>query len=344
MMPAPNTLLNITGLTKYFPLKSGWLRRTHQFAYALDGIDLTIARGERIGLIGATGAGKSVLGKLLLRLIEPSAGTLVLHAKNQRVDVTRLRGQHLKVYWQHVQMLFPHARESLDPRYTVFDAVAEPLHTFDLARPGLPVRGFDNPPRATTERVSEMLHWVGLAPSRDFLFLRPGQLSDAQIHRVTLARALIARPALIVADDPFAQVDASLRAGLLRALRRVLQHMHVSLVYLTRDPATAHYLCDRIGVMLHGKIIELGASESVLQTPAHPYTRAWLSALSHIDLNASDEIALLDDASAHSIDPHPRCRFYDQCKFANALCRDATHPPLEEKRLGHLVACYQIAA
>jgi oligopeptide/dipeptide ABC transporter ATP-binding protein len=328
-MAAPNPLIEIAGLAKHFPLRSGLLRRQRHLLQAVDGIDLAIARGERVGLIGASGAGKSITGKLLARLIEPSAGAIVLHDRAQRIDATRLRGRDLKRYWRRVQILFAHAQDSLDPRYTILDTVVEPLHSLEESRND----------EATIVRIGEMLEWVGLTPAQDFLFRYPAQLSDAQIQRVALARVLITRPALIVADDPFAQVDASLRAGLMRTLRRVLQHMQASLLYLTRDPATARYLCERIGVMLRGKIVEIGPAESVLQMPAHPYTQTWLSALSRVDL----ETTLPGDLPTRSLDRHARCRFYDHCRLALAICRDAPHPPLEERGAGHQVACYHQA-
>ncbi len=247
------------------------------------------------------------------------------------VDVARLSGPPLKAFRREVQMIFQDPYESLNPRMTIFDIVAEPLAVQKIG--------------TITERelrVAEMLELVGLTPPESFLFRYPHELSGGQRQRVAIARAMIINPRFIVADEPTSMLDVSIRTGVMKLMMELQQEFGISYLYITHDLAVARYMCERIAVMYLGKIVEMGPTEEVIQNPLHPYTKALIDAVPVPDPTYKREPVELKGDVPSPLDPPPRCRFYDRCPIATERCAREDHPPLEDKGGGHYVACYEV--
>ncbi len=326
-----NVLVRAADLSKHYPLSSGWFQRNRSFVHAVDGVSFDLAAGETLGLVGESGCGKSTTGKLLVRLIEPTGGRVQFDDGSGGLeDVGVLKGDALRDFRRRVQMVFQDPYESMNPRRTIFDTVAEPLKIQKMGGP------FER-----MERVSETLGLVGLTPPSTFLFRFPHELSGGQRQRVAIARALVMNPSFVVADEPTSMLDVSIRTGIMQLMEELAERLGISYLYITHDLAVARYMCSRIAVMYLGKIVEMGETEEVLQAPAHPYTKALLSAVPVPDPLADRPPVDIKGSVSVPIDPPPRCRFYDRCPIADDFCRDNDHPPLEDKGSGRLAACYK---
>jgi peptide/nickel transport system ATP-binding protein len=284
-----------------------------------------------VGLVGESGCGKTTTGKLLTRLIDPTEGKIELHTDEGVVDIASLRGRRLKRFRRKVQMIFQDPYESLNPRLTIYETVAEPLD----------VQGIGTI-REREERVAEFLETVGLIPASSFMFRYPHELSGGQRQRVVIARALIVDPIFVVADEPTSMLDVSIRTGVMHLMQDLAQRFGVTYLYITHDLAIARYMCNRIAVMYLGKLVELAETEELLHHPQHPYTKALLSAVPVPDPTFRRKPVVIKGGVSKPINPPPRCRFYERCLSADDYCRDNDHPPLEDKGAGHMVACYKV--
>jgi peptide/nickel transport system ATP-binding protein len=328
---APGELVRVEGLQKLFPLDAGLFKEASSFVHAVDGISFSIAEGESLGLVGESGSGKSTTGKLLVRLAEPTSGQILINLKSEEVDIAHLRGAEMKVFRRSVQMIFQDPYESLNPRRTIFDTVAEPLA----------VQGVGHIVERE-QRVSDMLAQVGLVPPATFMFRFPHELSGGQRQRVAIARALIVLPSFVVADEPTSMLDVSIRTGIMNLMQQLAERMGVTYLYITHDLAVARYMTQRLAVMYLGKLVELGPTEEVLANPLHPYTRALLSAVPVPDPAFKRQPPEIRGSIAKAVNPAPRCRFYERCPLAAQVCADNDHPPLEEKAPAHWAACYRV--
>ena len=332
-------LAEVDNLVKLFPVAKNVFRKPSGFVHAVDGVSFRIGRGESLGLVGESGCGKTTVGKLLVKLLEPTSGGIAFHfaqedgsdPPNRRVDASALSGRRLRDLRRQVQLIFQDPFGSMNPRRTIYDTVAEPLSVQGI---GSVVDRVD--------RVAEILALVGLTPATAFLFRYPHELSGGQRQQVAIARALVVEPSLVVADEPTSMLDASSRAGIMSLMQELAQRLDVAYLYITHDLAVARYMCDRIAVMYMGKIVELAETEELLRNPLHPYTRALLSAVPVPDPDHDRAPPAISGEVTAPVNPLPRCRFYDRCPLATTSCEASPHPPIEERAQRHFVACYEV--
>ena len=331
-------LVEVSQLTKRFAVSKNLFRRPSSFIHAVDDVSFQLHRGESLGVVGESGCGKTTVGKLLVKLIEPDDGRILFRFGGDpipgdsvpEVDPSLLRGKALKDFRRRAQMIFQDPYESMNPRRTIYDIVSEPLS----------VQGLGSV-MDRVNRVRELLTSVGLGPASDFLFRHPHELSGGQRQRVAIARALVIGPEFVVADEPTSMLDVSSRAGIMLLMQQLAQDLEISYVHITHDLAVARYMCDRIAVMYLGKIVEVAETEELLHHPLHPYTKALLSAVPLPNPGQRRPPPDIRGDLPRPLDPPPRCRFYDRCPISTDRCRDNPHPPTEEKAPGHLVACYE---
>jgi oligopeptide/dipeptide ABC transporter ATP-binding protein len=317
-----DVLLEARGLTKYFPVRKGVLKRTVGQLKAVDGVDLDVVRGETVGLVGESGCGKSTLGRTLLRLLEPTAGTIRFEGE----QVTGLGSGALKAARRHMQIVFQDSVGSLDPRMTVRQLVGE----------GLKIHGLGDK-RAREEAVLDMLERVGLA--REAADRYPHQFSGGQRQRIGLARSLVLQPKFIVADEPVSALDVSIQSQVLNLMVELKGEFDLTYLFVAHDLAVVGYISDRIAVMYLGKIVELAGADDLFARPLHPYTQALLSANPQpVPGRKQRRIVLTGDVPS-PIDPPSGCRFRTRCPIAQEVCAEV-EPPLAEHGGGHLAACH----
>ena len=337
---SPETLVSVSGLTRLFPVGRGLFRRTTSFIHAVDDVSFDLDRGDSLGLVGESGCGKTTVGKLLVKLLEPTSGEVLFRlpgltpeagSPEDPIASSAITSGQMRVFRRQAQMIFQDPYESMNPRRTIYDTIAEPLA----------VQGIGTV-MDRVDLVSEILMLVGLTPPATFLFRHPHELSGGQRQRVAIARALVVEPTFVVADEPTSMLDVSSRTGIMNLMQQLAHGLGIAYLYVTHDLAVARYMCHRIAVMYLGKIVEIGETEELLHNPLHPYTRALLSAVPVPDPHFRREPPDIRGDLTAPIDPPDRCRFYDRCPLATLHCRDNPHPPTEEKGPGHWAACYEV--
>lgn len=303
-------LIDARGLVKHFDIRRGVFRRKVGVVRAVDGVDLAIRRGTSLALVGESGSGKSTLGRLLLRLVDATDGTVTLDGTN----VTALNARELRHERRRMQMVFQDPYASLDPRHTVGAAVRESL---DIQR--------TVPPAERDARVRELFDLVNLDTALMSRF--PHELSGGQRQRVGIARALASDPVFLVADEAIASLDVSVQAQIVALLDRLRRELDLTLLFISHDIAMARYLCDEIAVLYLGRIVEHGDTDTVIRSPRHPYTRALLSAVPELPgretATAAERIVLTGEVPSAAAPPSG-CRFRTRCPYATDRCADET--------------------
>ena len=270
--------------------------------------------------MGESGCGKSTTGRMLVKLTEPTGGSIRLRDGDYERDVATVKGREIKEYRRRAQMIFQDPYESMNPRRTIFDTVSEPMAVQKVGSVS-----------EREGRVLALLRLVSLVPAENFLFRYPHELSGGQRQRVAIARALVMNPSFVVADEPTSMLDVSIRISIMELMAGLAREFKVSYLYITHDLAVARYMCDRIAVMYLGKIVEMGPTEEILARPKHPYTKALLSAVPVPDPSIKRTPVLIKGGISKAINPTPECRFIERCPYAAEVCRTNPHPPLEEK-------------
>jgi peptide/nickel transport system ATP-binding protein len=319
-------LVKVEGLKAYFPVSMSVMRQAKSFIHAVDDISFDIPEGKSLALVGESGCGKTTTGKLLARLYKPTAGRILLRDNGDLVDLVTLKGKSLKRFRRHVQMIFQDPYESLNPRLTIFDTVAEPLMVQNIGTL-----------QEREQRVAMLLEKVGLIPASSFMFRYPHELSGGQRQRVAIARALVVEPRFIVADEPTSMLDVSIRTGVMTLMMDLAKDLGLSYLYITHDLAVARYTSHEIAVMYMGKLVERGETEMMLSNPLHPYTQALISAVPIPDPSVQRPPPTIKGGISQPIDPMPRCRFYDRCPKQYDACEK--EPPAV-KVDGRQVMCW----
>ncbi len=324
----PDTILQLTDLQAHFPLSSGPLfRRQTRIVKAVDGVTLSLRRGEVLGLVGESGCGKSTLARAILQLVPVTAGTVVFNGRN----LATATGEELRAARRGLQLVFQDPYASLNPRLTVYATLAEPLLVHAVC-----------PAAEVPARVAELMRRVGLAPR--FMRKYPHEFSGGQRQRIAIARALALEPKVIIADEPVSALDVSIQAQILNLLAKLCREMNLSLIFIAHDLSVVKHISDRIAVMYLGKIVELGAAADVIERPRHPYTRALVSAIPTPDPDVErtrKRIVLAGDPPS-PVNPPAGCAFHPRCAHARDSCRDAV-PPLVADGPDREVACGRLA-
>jgi oligopeptide/dipeptide ABC transporter ATP-binding protein len=317
-------VLDVVALKKHFPVKKGLLRRTVGQVYAVDGVTFSIGEGETLGLVGESGCGKSTVARTVLRLIEPTAGSIVLDGK----DVTRLGKTAMRPYRRQMQMIFQDPFSSLNPRMSVADIVGEPLEVHGLAH------GKDK-----QAMVAGLFDQVGLRRSQMKSF--PHEFSGGQRQRISIARALALNPRLIIADEPVSALDVSIQAQVINLMMDLQREKRLSYLFIAHDLAVVEHISHRIAVMYLGKIAEYADKKTLFTNPLHPYTQALLSAVPVPNPKLRREKRLLQGDVPSPINPPPGCTFHTRCPYVQERCRVEV-PALKEIAPGHGVSCHLV--
>jgi peptide/nickel transport system ATP-binding protein len=319
---SPATLLQVTNLTKHFQVRKGVFSRVRDHVHAVDDISFSIAQGETLGLVGESGCGKSTTGKLILKLIEPTAGTVLW--RGQRID--RLSAGAMRPLRRELQAVFQDPYSSLNPRMRAEDIVGEPIRNFESVSR-----------REVQERVAALLAKVGLR--RDHMIKYPYEFSGGQRQRLGIARALAPKPKLIVCDEAVSALDVSVQAQVINLLMDLQSELGISYLFVAHDLAVVEHISHRVAVMYLGKIVELTDKRSLFACPQHPYTEALLSAVPVPDPKIQRKRVILAGDVPSPIHPPPGCRFHTRCPYAFDRCR-IEEPQLKEVRRGHWAACH----
>lgn len=314
-------LLEVRNLVKWFPIKK-WFFEKKAYVKAVDDVDFDIYKGETLGIAGESGCGKSTLLRTILRLIEPTSGTIVYNGK----DITHMSKKELRKIRQHMQIVFQDPYSALDGRMKVGKIIEEPLIINKLYP--------DKKERMA--RVEELMSQVGLDPS--YIDRFPHEFSGGQRQRIVIARALATNPQLLVCDEAVSALDVSVRAQVLNLLADLQENLNLTYLFISHDLSVIEHICDRVAIMYLGKVVEIGTKDEIFNDPQHPYTKALLSAIPRVgQKNRTNRIILQGDIPS-PVNPPEGCRFHTRCPYATEQCK--TVPPVVDMGNGHQVACH----
>ncbi|HKI48963.1 MAG TPA: oligopeptide/dipeptide ABC transporter ATP-binding protein [Desulfobacteria bacterium] len=325
MEPNGKPILQIKNVSKIYRAKAGLFGGRGKDVVALDRISLEINKGEIFGLVGESGSGKTTAGRLIVCLEETDSGEILLEGK----PVTGLKGKRLKKFRSKAQMIFQDPYQSLNPQRSILDTVSEPLTIHRI--------GHAN---SRKDRVREALRSVGLSPPDDFIYRYPHRLSGGQRQRVAIARAMVLNPDFVIADEPTSMLDASISAQIFNILLQMRSDLGVTQLFITHSLAAARYLCDRIAVMYRGRLMEVGASDQVIQNPQHPYTKALLDALPKFGHSGERKRYGTLLTRKREVSDELGCNFFPRCALALENRCNLEKPPLENRGDQHRIACF----
>ena len=323
----PEPILQLNDVKTHFPISHGFLFKRHVGTVkAVDGVTLSVQRGEVLGLVGESGCGKSTLARTIMQLVPTTAGAVVLEGKN----LTSGSAAEIHDIRRDMQMVFQDPYASLNPRMTVYATLAEPLLVHRVC-----------PTAGVPARVTELMKLVGLAPR--FMQKYPHEFSGGQRQRIAIARALALEPKVIIADEPVSALDVSIQAQILNLLSQLCRKMNLSLIFIAHDLSVVKHISDRVAVMYLGKIVELGPALDVIEHPRHPYTRALVSAIPtpNPDVERSRQRIMLPGDPPSPINPPAGCSFHPRCPYAQEKCKLAV-PPLAPDGPTREVACVRL--
>jgi oligopeptide/dipeptide ABC transporter ATP-binding protein len=319
------TLMEVRDLFKHFPIHAGFFRRQVGAVKAVDGVSFNVIRGETLGLVGESGCGKSTTARLLLRLLDPTSGSISFNGR----EIATIKGSELKALRREMQMIFQDPYSSLNPRKTVGTIISDPFV----------IHGIKQTKAERKSAVQALMDTVGLNPEHYNRY--PHEFSGGQRQRIGVARALALKPKVIVADEPVSALDVSIQAQVLNLLRELQRDLGLTLIFIAHDLSVVRHMCDRVAVMYLGRIVELASSDQLYSHPRMPYTGALMSAVPVADprlAKAKKRQVLMGDVPSPT-NPPPGCRFHTRCWKAQELCR-TDDPALEAKAGGNLAACH----
>lgn len=322
-------ILEVRNLKKYFSIKIGFLKalliKEAPVVHAVDDVSFKIKKKEIFGLVGESGCGKTTTGRAILRLTEPTAGKVFFRG----IEVTALPDEEMRKLRRKMQIVFQDPYESLNPRMSVYELIAEPMRIQNVA----------NSEEEIEERIYKVMEEMELVPPEEYIDRFPHELSGGQRQRVAITRAFTLQPEFIVADEPVSMLDASIRSEVSKLILRLVSDFNISLLYITHDVALARYMCNRVAVMYLGQIVEKGSTEDVIRNPFHPYTRALIAAVPVPDPTARRIDVIIGGQVPSPVNPPSGCRFHTRCYKTEEICRRKT-PQLIELETGRYVACH----
>ncbi len=317
-------LIEVKNLVKYFPIRGGLLQRVVAWVQAVENVNFTIREGETLGLVGESGCGKTTVGRTMLRLIEPTGGSVLFDGQ----DVFKLQGRELKNMRRNMQIIFQDPYASLDPRVPIGESVIE----------GLKIHGIGTP-RERFEIGIEMLRKVGL---EDYHARRyPHEFSGGQRQRIGIARALALQPKFIIADEPVSALDVSIQSQVLNILKDLQHEFHLTYLFIAHNLSVVEHISDRVAVMYLGKVVEMTTREGLFRNPLHPYTQALMSAIPIADPTIKRDRIILQGDVPSPVNPPKGCRFHPRCPIAIDHCKVA-EPLFREVSPNHSAACWRI--
>jgi oligopeptide/dipeptide ABC transporter ATP-binding protein len=318
-------LIRVEGLTKHFPVRGGLLQRTVNIVRAVDDVSFTIFEGETLGLVGETGCGKTTIGRSMLRLIEPTSGSVSFEGR----EILHLSGREMKDVRREMQIIFQDPYASFDPRAPIGESVME----------GLNIHGIGTPEQRF-EIMLKVLHWVGLEEYHARRY--PHEFSGGQRQRIGIARALALTPKFIICDEPVSALDVSIQSQILNILKEAQAEFHLTYLFIAHNLGVVHHISHRVAVMYLGKIVELTTRDELYRNPMHPYTKALLSAIPMPDPRQKRERTLLKGDIPSPLNPPKGCRFHTRCPVAMEICSQE-EPEFREVQTGHWSACWLMA-
>lgn len=326
---AKEPFLEVTNLQKHYPGRQGVLKSllgqgAAPAVKAVDGISFAIPKGASVGLAGESGCGKTTTARMLLKLTEPTGGSI----KFGGTDITHLSGPSLKEFRRKAQLMFQNPFEALNPRFTILRSVLEPLIVHGIGTP-----------EEREQMALEALDQVNLRPAGAYADRYPAQLSGGQLQRAVLARALVLKPEFLVADEPVSMLDVSVRAGVLNLMRELSRSLSLTTLYISHDLSLIKYMCDYTGIMYLGSLVEWGPTEAVIRNPKHPYTQALIAAVPAPDPEVAGTALEIGDMPADPVNLPGGCRFHNRCPFAREVCRQVA-PAARSVASGHSVTCH----